>query len=105
MSNKTRVKGVNTGGITLPSCDSETAGVLMTRPSLSPLTFVKIGEFNLKSAYNTPPDGEFNIVYSGSFWYLMGGYGSQELAFANPGNENYPWEATWPVGYSVTKQC
>jgi len=102
MANKTNIKGVNTGGGTPPSCDSETAHVTITQPGVLNIAAYLMGDlFNLKPTYGI----EYEVKYNGSFWYLMGGFGSQELAFANPGNENYPWEAAWPAGYSVTKLC
>ena len=104
--NKLRVKGASSGG-TPTSCDSETADVraIFSSGGLSTdIILTKIGEFNLKPLYMAD-NGKYNVIYSGGFWYLMGGHGSQELAFANPGNENYPWEATWPEGCSVIKYC
>ena len=101
MANKTNIKGVNTGG----GCNSETAHVTISQPIGTNITAYLMGDlFNLKPSYDSLGN-EYSIKYNGSFWYLMGGYGSQELAFANPGNENYPWEATWPAGYSAVKQC
>lgn len=104
MVNKTSIKGVNTGNGTPPSCDSETAHVTISQPNTSNISAYIMGDFNLKPYYDSLGE-EYSIKYNGGFWYLMGGHGSQELAFANPGNENYPWEATWPAGYSVTKLC
>ena len=107
MANKTSIKGVNTGGGTPPSCDSEIAGVtFMIDGSFTLLE--RIGDFNLKPSYGSEYKGgghEVTLKYNGSFWFAMRAYGSIENGFANPGNENYPWEATWPAGYSVTKLC
>jgi len=101
MANKLRIKGTNTGG----GCDSETAHVTISQPSGPDFDAYLMGDlFNLKPTYGSPGN-QYEVKYNGSFWYLMGGYGSQELAFANPGNENYPWEATWPAGYGAVKQC
>lgn len=109
MANKTNIKGVNTGGGTPPSCDSEIAGVLFCGgEGMGCSTLERIGDFNLKPSYGTADKGgghEVTLQYNGSFWYSMRAYGSIEQGFANPGNENYPWEATWPSGYSVTKLC
>jgi hypothetical protein len=109
MANKTNIKGVNTGGGTPPSCDSEIAGVLFCGvDGMGCSTLERIGDFNLKPSYGTADKGgghEVTIKYNGNFWYSMRAYGSIEQGFSNPGNENYPWEATWPAGYSVTKLC
>lgn len=86
------------------ACDSSIAGVAVSTPSLRSQTLALTGEFNFKPSYGTD-SGEFTIMYSGEFWYLMGSFGSQELAFATSGNEDYPWLATWPGGETVTKQC
>ena len=86
------------------ACDSTIAGVLVTFSSDRPQTLDVVGDFNLKPSYSFA-DGELTIMYSGEFWYLMGDYGSTELAIATSGNEDYPWLATWPGGYTITKQC
>jgi hypothetical protein len=110
MANKTNIKGVNTGGGTPPSCDSEIAGVsYFGIDGVANSTFDRIGDFNLKPSYGTFAKGvgghEITLQYNGSFWYSMRAFGSIENGSANPGNENYPWEATWPAGYGVTKLC
>ena len=108
MANKTNIKGVNTGGGTPPSCDSEIAGVTFCIDGQGCSSPERIGDFNLKPSYGTAAKGgghEVTLQYNGSFWYSMRAYGSIENGSANPGNENYPCEATWPAGYSVTNLC
>jgi hypothetical protein len=101
MANKTNIKGVNTGG----GCDSETAQVTISRPWNPDFAAYLSGDlFNLKPTYSSQGN-QYEVKYNGSFWYLMGGNGGKQLAFANPGNENYPWEATWPSGYGAVKRC
>lgn len=83
-------------------CTDEEANVTMGLVAGPSGLLYRNGEWNGKPSYS----GIGNVVqHSGDLWYYSVANGGAELAIANPGNEAYPWLATWPVGTTATKQC
>lgn len=84
------------------ACTDEVASVIMNLATGPSGILHHNGEWNGKPSYT----GAGNVVqHSGDLWYYSVANGGGELAIANPGNENYPWLATWSVGVSAAKQC
>jgi hypothetical protein len=100
--NKLRVKGTTTG----VGCDSAIAWVRVISPSEN-IILVRDGQFN-PPTYTSGGGKLFRLSYNGKeggVWNLMGNYSYEVLVSSNPGNEDYPWLATWPEGWVVSKQC
>jgi hypothetical protein len=84
------------------ACTDEVASVIMNLATGPSGILHHNGEWNFKPKYT----GAGNVVqYGDNLWYYAQADGGGELAIANPGNENYPWLATWSVGVSAAKQC